>query len=394
VERKYRVGVVGFGMAGGLSAYLLARDGHQVTLLEQAETLAAYGAGILLQPSGQLILKKLGVLEQVTHRAAPLDELYARHVDGRELIRTRYAEWEPGAKTYGVHRGVFFNAILALVSTQPIEVRLGCEIVAREVQTEGVYLRDALGTRHGPFDFVLCGDGARSQLRQALGFQAYVWRYRHGTLWLVTPGNTLVGQLLQVVQGSRKLFGLLPLGDGLCTLYWGLPVREFEGLRKRGLAALKAEILQFAPEAAEALDFLHDFDQLLLTTYQHVWMPRWYDRHTLFLGDSAHAMSPHLGQGINLAMLDAWIFAECLRSASSPLAAFRAFRAARRTQLRYYALVTFFLSPFFQSDFALLAWGRDIALPLLPRVPFVKRHMLHTVSGLKHDFLAGRMPVP
>lgn len=391
--RPYRIGIVGFGMAGGMSALLLARDGHHVTLLEQAPRLAAFGAGVILQPSGQAVLAKLGMLDRVVARATPLEELYARQVDGRELIRTRYSDFESGARAYGVHRGVLFGAVREAVEAEAVEIRLSCDVASREVQPDGVYLIDTIGHRHGPFDFVMCGDGSRSRLRAAFGFRAHVTEYSHGTLWVIAPGREVTGRLLQVVHGSRRLFGLLPLGDGLSTLYWGLPVREFAHLRTRGLDALKHDILAYAPEAAEMLDFLHDFDQLLLTTYRHVWMPRWFDRQTLFLGDAAHAMSPHLGQGINLAMLDAMCFAACLRTATDPPAAFRTFRQLRRRHVRYYALVTWLLSPFFQSDWPVLSWGRDWALPLLPRVPWVKQHMILTVSGLKADFLGGRVTV-
>jgi 2-polyprenyl-6-methoxyphenol hydroxylase-like FAD-dependent oxidoreductase len=394
VTRRYRIGIVGFGMAGGLSAYLLARDGHAVTLLERAPELGFVGAGVLLQASGQAVLRHLGALDQVLAHSAPLDELYARQADGgREMITNRYGDLDPGCRAYGVHRAVLFDAVHDLVKTQPVDLRLGCDAVARSAEPGGVFLTDSRGGRHGPFDFVIAGDGSRSRFRAACGFVAHVWPYSHGTLWAVAPGPAVPGKLLQVVRGTRKLFGLLPLGDGLSTLYWGLPVRDYEATRKRGLAALKDEILAFAPEAAGVLDSIREFDQLLMTTYRHVWMPRWHDRHTLFLGDAAHAMSPHLGQGINLAMVDAWRLAQCLREASSPQAAFRAFHQAQRAYIRYYAAVTYLLSPFFQSDWRVLGWARDVALPLLPMVPGVKRQMLLTVSGMKGGFFGGRIEV-
>jgi hypothetical protein len=65
----------------------------------------------------------------------------------------------------------------------------------------------------------------------------------------------------------------------------------------------------------------------------------------------------------------------------------------RTEYLRYYATVTYLLSPFFQSDWRVLGWGRDIALPLLPLVPWVKRQMLLTVTGQKGGFFRGRMTV-
>ena len=53
MPRRFRVGVVGFGVAGAATAYLLARDGHAVTLIERAATVGPIGAGVLLQMSGQ-----------------------------------------------------------------------------------------------------------------------------------------------------------------------------------------------------------------------------------------------------------------------------------------------------------------------------------------------------
>ena len=111
MPRTYRVGVVGFGVAGAATAYLLARDGHTVTLLERAPRLGAYGAGILLQCSGQLVLEQLGLLAPVLARAAPVEELHARHAGGGTLIRTVYGDYAPGCRAYGVHRGVMFNVL-------------------------------------------------------------------------------------------------------------------------------------------------------------------------------------------------------------------------------------------------------------------------------------------
>ena len=331
MARPYRIAVVGCGVAGAATAYLLARDGHAVTLLERADALGPVGAGVLLQPSGQAVLGRLGLLDRVLALAAPIDELYARHVTGQTLMCTRYAHYDPQCRAYGVHRGVLFNALYGLLGTQPVEVRTGCDVVGREVAADGtVALSDQCGGRHGPFDFVVAGDGSRSRLRAACGLAARVTDYGHGTLWTTAPSTAVSGRLLQVVRGNRRLFGLLPLGEGLCSMYWGLPVREFAAVRERGVDALKVEILKFAPEAAEVLEPVRGFDRLLFTSYRAVRMPRWFDAHTLFLGDACHAMSPHLGQGINLALVDAYRFAGCLRTAANPPAAFRAFHRMQR----------------------------------------------------------------
>ena len=386
----YRIAVVGFGMAGATTAYLLAKAGHTVTLFERAPVIDAVGAGILLQMSGQAVLRHLGVLDQVLAHSAPIDELHAVRVGGRELIRNRYGLYAEGCRAYGLHRGVLFETLQRLVESVPVEVVLGVEIAGRtQLPDGGVELIDTLGDTHGFFDFMVCGDGARSRLRSVLGRRQCSWKYSHGTLWAITPGAPVRRELFQVVRGTRYLCGLVPMGDGLTTLYWGIPKAEYPEIRARGIAALKDEIVRFCPQAQECTDHLVDFDQLLFTTYQHNWMARRFDRNAIFIGDAAHAMSPHLGQGINLAMVDAWMLAGAIAEAPTPLEAFRLFERRQRGYQRYYSAVTFFLSPFFQSDWPILGWGRDRVLPLLPKIPFVRRQMLMTVAGLKGGFLKG-----
>lgn len=393
MTRPYRIGIAGFGIAGAASAYLLAKSGHSVALLERAERVGPIGAGLLLQPSGQAVLRRMGLLDRVIADAAPIRELHAIRSDGRTLIRLPYSELEPGCHAYGVHRGALFTALREAVESQPVSIQLGCTIVAVSIRNDQIWLIDSSGSEHGPFDFVISGDGSRSALRASCGLRAFSMPYDHGALWATGPCNAISDKLYQVCRGTTNLLGLLPIGGGRCSLYWGIRCRDYAIVMSRGIESLKRELIDFCPESRELVESIRDESQLVFTTYRHVWMRRWFSRHVLFLGDSAHAMSPHLGQGGSIALLDSWTLADCLNRMPDHFSAFREFRRWRAAHVRYYSAITFILSPFFQGDSCWKATWRDFALPLMPRLPWIRGQMVLSMSGLKNGWSGGRLPI-
>jgi 2-polyprenyl-6-methoxyphenol hydroxylase-like FAD-dependent oxidoreductase len=103
------------------------------------------------------------------------------------------------------------------------------------------------------------------------------------------------------------------------------------------------------------------------------------------IGDAGHPMSPHLGQGINLALVDAWQLREAVTTTTAAAAAVSRYAAARRRQIAYYGAVTLALTPFFQSDGRIKGLGRDAVLPYLPRVSGVRTRMLGTLAGVTYS---------
>src|SRR5687768_7348453 len=90
--RRSRIALVGFGVAGATAATLLADQGHDVTIFEQAPALEPVGAGVLLQPSGQIVLERIGVLDAVTRSSEPIDRIVARTAAGRAILDLAYAD--------------------------------------------------------------------------------------------------------------------------------------------------------------------------------------------------------------------------------------------------------------------------------------------------------------
>ncbi len=390
--------VVGCGTAGPAAALFLARRGHRVTIYERFSAPRAIGAGIILQPTGQAVLARLGLLDAVLARGERLEGLRVHRAGGRALLDLRYASVDPGLFGLGLHRGVLFEALFGAVSAEPgVALRLGVSVEGLARARGGRFaIVDARGTHHGPHDLVVAADGARSRLRDDTGLGRSADPYPWGALWFVAadPDRRHAGELSQIVEGSRTMLGLLPTGRGpvsdadgdsatpLVSLFWSVRVDEVPAWRAAGVARWKERVLALAPEAEPLLEQIRSPEDLLLSTYHDVVMHSWNNHAVVHLGDAAHAMSPQLGQGANLALWDAMVLADCLdREPHDLVRALDRYTRERRGHLGYYQWVTRALTPFFQGDTEGLAHLRDLLLPLAARFELGRRAMLMGMCG-------------
>lgn len=393
--RPLRVGVIGAGTAGAAAALFLARAGHSVVLYERVPSPGPVGAGIVLQPTGQAVLAELGLLEPIARRGARLSGLICSTPAGRVVCDLSYACVDPATFGLGLHRGVLFAALFGAVSREPgVDVRLGVAVAGLRRAPHGkVVLVGEDGGALGEHDLVVVADGARSQLRDALGLTDRATTYPWGALWFVArdPGGLYTERLHQTVAGTRRMLGLLPTGRGPddadavphVSLYWSLRCDAVEAWRAQGLPTWKEEVLTMRPDAAPALDQIEDASQLTLAVYHDVVMRRWHTPSVVVLGDAAHAMSPQLGQGCNLALVDARALAAAVQGAPTVERALAAYSAERAAHLDFYQLATRWLTPAFQSDHAWLGVLRDSGMGLVSRVPFFAREMVRAMTGSK-----------
>ncbi len=401
-RRALDVGIVGCGTAGAAAAIFLARAGHRVTLFERVDDPRPIGAGIVLQPTGQAVLGALGLREAVVSRGARLDRLRVVTSRGRPVVNLVYEKFDPTMFGVGVHRGALFASLFAAVAREPVDLRLGVSIDRlSRVSHDRVAIVDSHGRRHGPYDLVVVADGSRSQLRAAV--PARVSPYAWGALWSVVddPEQLFRGELHQVVRGTSTMLGFLPTGFGpeashttpLVSVYWSLRGDRVEPLLEHGLDAWKREVLSYAPHAEPILDRIASREQVLFTSYQHVEMSRWATHDVVFVGDAAHSMSPQLGQGCNLALVDAWTLAASIAAHDDVASALRAYVGARSDHLRFYQFATRALTPFFQSDITALGWVRDFGMGTAQSFPFFNRMMTASMCGTMTG-LVSRLPLP
>jgi 2-polyprenyl-6-methoxyphenol hydroxylase-like FAD-dependent oxidoreductase len=261
-----------------------------------------------------------------------------------------YADLRAGLFGLGVHRGALFMLLFEALRREEIAVRRGAAVVALERGAAGTVLLDGTGRRHGPYVLLVAADGARSALRGLSGLSHRVDRYPWGALWAIVeqPGEAFATALSQVYRGTREMVGFLPTGRSAhlagdrptLSLFWSVRADRLARWRERGLDAWREEVRALAPHAEPVLAQIGSPEEVFFAAYDDVRMPRWHADDVVVIGDAGHAMSPQLGQGANLALLDAWALGRYL--AGNPNrrelpARLRRYQRERRGNLRFYA---------------------------------------------------------
>ena len=195
------------------------------------------------------------------------------------------------------------------------------------------------------------------------------------------------------------MIGLLPTGLApggerrVVSLFWSLHGERVDAWRAAGLAAWRDQVLRLDPRAEALLDQLDDLDPVLFTRYRDVAMWPWHADRLVFLGDAAHATSPQLGQGANLALIDAAVLADAVAAGPTIDRALAAYSAQRRRHLGYYQFATRALTPLFQGDSRVLGWLRDLAFPTSRWLRPLRRRMVMMMTGIERGVVRRPMPL-
>ncbi len=397
MKQPLRIAIVGYGTAGQALSVLLAREGHALDVFERAPSPGPVGAGFLLQPSGLQVLWRMGLLRGVLAHGAPVRRLFGDTPCGRAVMDMHYRQLEPRLFGLGMQRGALF-ALLEQAWPERASLHAGTEIVA--IDHERRRLQDRHGHWHGGYDLLVVADGAGSRLRGEVQGTRLDRVYPWGALWCLLPAGDWAhrDELRQRYVAARKMIGLLPVGTrpGDATprlsFFWSLPCSDFEPWQRRGMAAWRDEVEQLWPQAHARLEGVTDPAQLARASYRDAVMRRWFRGRTVLAGDAAHSMSPQLGQGVNMALMDAEALRDALRDSADVEQALASYQRRRSAHVAIYQFWSRWLTPLFQSDNDFAARVRDAGLLPMGKVPGGRGHMLRVLSGTQQGWF-GSLPL-
>lgn len=395
---RYRIAVCGAGTAGLAASAFLADFGHDVALFDRFAAPRPIGAGLLLQPTGLACLACLGIERTVVDLGARIDRLYGETVNGRRVLDMGYADLSPGIFGIGIHRASLFAALKDAADRRGVRIVPDTELVETSLvgsaggRAGGRVITEASGRRHGPFDLVVDATGARSVLRRALDAGLLERPFRYSALWCPVPLPTDWpdhNRLTQRYQSASVMIGVLPIGrlpgkqQQLAALFWSMPAGTHDAWRAEGLSRWKDRVRDLWPATAGLLDAIATAEDLSLAAYVDVTLSPSVGDRLVIIGDAAHATSPQLGQGANLALADALFLARSLEETADLASGLAAFQNSRRRHVLFYQRASRWLTPFFQSDSRIAGAVRDLTFGPSSYLGLMRRQMVEVLCGIK-----------
>ncbi len=304
--------------------YLLARAGVETCVLEKHGDFLRDFRGDTIHPSTLEVMFELGILDEFLQRPHQEAPQLRGLVGDSELILADFAHVPTHCHFIALMpQWDFLNFIVEQARRySTFQLKMNSEVTG--LIEEAGEIRGMRGTSSGePFEIraklVIGADGRHSRVREAAGLTVDDFGVPIDVLWFRIsrhPGDPSL-PFGRIDQG--KIMVLLDRAD-----YWQcgfvIPKGAADDIRKAGLDEFRKMIADLAPFLNHRVQELQSWDDIKLLSVKVDRLRQWYRPGLLCIGDSAHAMSPVGGVGINLAIQDAVaaanILAEPLRNGS------------------------------------------------------------------------------
>ena len=384
--------VVGAGGGGAVLALALAKQGIRTVVLDQATGPPKGLRGEILQPNGQRVLDRLGVLQSLPADATRSVRLFHFcRAGGTRLCSIDYGDLPPPYNRAIVTLpNVAHHAIVAAVQQHTsVTLRYGTSftgLIREGNQVVGVSTQGPDGTHTVRAKIVVGADGAFSKVREALKIPADLYLYPDGYLIAILESDEPVSESFYYI-GHRTILGVFPATGNKAYLFYMIPKDSMEAVKQRGILALQQIWSQIAPQFSRLFRCLRDWDQTAYMPTGRIRTPTWVADGAVLIGDAAHAMNPHASQGRMQAMVDAMALADllpgCLNDRNYSAERLKEFERARRPQVTMLQQLADQQVFYWNTDNPVVAFLRDRVFQTLDRNARLRYQVLSTTAGLR-----------
>lgn len=352
--------VVGGGPCGLIAAVRLKKDhGIDVAVYEIRPEPATAGGAISIPPNGLRLFNRLGLYERLAARGNCASQLILRSMRDEilfEVDRAIPVKQETGFGFMRILRADIMSVLLEAAQEELIPIHYDQHLEHIYEADDGVTATFSNGTTVTA-DFLLGCDGIHSAVRRLRVCPQAVPEYSGiSNMYAVLP----VSQLPERASALSSFHGTLTsegiLGVTACTgkldqVYWfysrevSMPTSEDV---RDGWSTLAAEevhgftnnLLRVLQDASgEWISLLREIikSTKAIKFYPIYTMPAtstWSTTRCLLLGDAAHAMPPHIGQGVSMALEDVFCLSKILHGEYQTVTqVFRRYEALRRPRV-------------------------------------------------------------
>ena len=312
-----KVLIVGGGIGGLALSIGLRKAGIEVEVVEIKQQWTVYHVGIIAQSNLVRAMVALGIADDCVAAGFPYQVVRFCDANGNVISDS------PGLKLagpqypayLGLTRPALHNVLSSAAKKAGVKLRLGATVTELSQFDKTVVVKFTDGIA-GEYDLVVGADGVHSQIRPMIfGSQLTpkftgegVWRYN-----IPRPSEVDYGSIYATREGPKA--GLIPLTREAAYIFRIGPEPGNPRFPKNELADIMRERLKgFGGRIGELSHGITDPDLVVYRPLESVLVPApWYRGRVALIGDAAHSITPHLGQGAAQAVEDAIVLADELR---------------------------------------------------------------------------------
>lgn len=303
--------IVGGGIGGATLALALGKQGHKVIIIERLKKYPNIYKGEFLQPATLKLLNDLEVLSAIKVHCVPVTKMTYGKMGGDDFFTAKYTDLNSTFKSglNGDHNNIRFE-ILREIEHLP-NVSIIKETNAVKVifddnnQVIGLEATSPQGKLLFKSKILVGADGVKSTIRNQLPIQFKLRSLGdlQGKIAAITLHlNCEPKDEVSFYFGKAVGCGSFPLPNKRVRIYLSMRNNKWDLMRKQGINAFIKQIKDCYPDYSEELSQIDSFKDIQVIPSYFLRCEKWAVNGAVLLGDSCHAVSPSLGQGMNLAI--------------------------------------------------------------------------------------------